>query len=154
MSDLQKDFESFKISYEKFVIACDATEEQGLWPVDRLGEMEAWFTNDISCLITALTAADGVFHAEEAAYLNDALEFNYSPEDLKALYDELGPELETYLERAIPESVKILEGINEKLAEEYGNMLRTVADFIIESDGVTAEAEIKAAERLLAALEQ
>ena len=58
------------------------------------------------------------------------------------------------METAIPESLKILEPISEKLAAEYAQMLGKVARFIIESDGVTSEAEMKAAEKLLAVLQE
>ena len=149
MNDTKDILDGFKLSYEKFMTTCDALEAQGRWPLDELGEMEAWFTNDMFCLIAALSAADGTMHAKEALYLNDALDFQYSPEELVTLYEDLGPQIETFLEKGLLESLAMLTRIDSNLAAEYRTMLTTIAKFVIECDGITLESEIKAAEKLL-----
>lgn len=154
MSSTKEILEGFKLSYEKFLNACDAMEEQGRWPVDEQGEMEAWFTNDMFCLIAALSAADGVMHADEALYLNNALDLQYSREELASLYEDLGPQIETFLEKGLPESLAMLEQIDGALAAEYRMILTAIAKFVIESDGIILKSEIDAAEKLLSFLAQ
>lgn len=62
----QNHADGFRLSYEKLLIACDALEQSEVWPVDELGEMEAWLANEMSCLTLSLIAADGQFRPEEA----------------------------------------------------------------------------------------
>ena len=47
MNDLEMYIKSFQMKYEAFLTGCDALEELGEWDVENLGEMEAFYANDM-----------------------------------------------------------------------------------------------------------
>lgn len=147
----QDRMDGFKLYYEKFLIACDAQEESLAWPVEELGELDAWLSNEMSCLMLRLIAADGVFRPEEAARLNEALGFGYTAGEMEALYADCGERIDGFLEEGLPESLRLLARLNPLLEADYREMLRLLARLVIESDEEISPAELAAAEKLLAA---
>ena len=140
--------EGFRLNYEKFLNACDAQELEGKWDVETNGEMDAWFANDLICAVIRLIAADGRFSLEEVKYLNDALGFSYTAEELSEVYRLSGERIEYMFEREIPESMEVLRKLDPGLAELYRTMMLQICDLIIVSDGKIADEERQAAERL------
>ena len=117
MSSAKEYIDDFKANYEQFMLSCDAVEEEGKWPKDELGEMNAYFMNDFACVIIRLVAADGKIDEEELAFLNDALGFDYKAEELEELYKNDGDRIDAYFEMELDDRIGMMKGINEKLAE-------------------------------------
>ena len=151
MKDLEQGItalDGFRLNYEKFLTACDAQELEGRWDVETYGEMDAWFANDLICAVIRLIAADGEVSPDEVAYLNDALGFSYTPEELKDVYRSAGDRIEYMFEREIPGSIERLRKLEPGLAELYQTMMLQICDLVVESDGHIAEEEREAAARL------
>lgn len=140
--------ESFKMKYEKFLIGCDSIEEIDLWDKEAYGEMDGFYSNDIVSVIIRLIAADGSFTEKETAYLNDLFGFDYTAEELKGIYDDCGDSIENLFEKDLGEGIANLKKINDKLADIYKDLLLTVCDIVIESDGVIDRAELELAKQL------
>lgn len=140
--------ESFKLKYEKFLIGCDSLEEIEKWDKESLGEMDAYYSNDILCVILRLIAADGDFTEEETQYLNEIFGFDYTTDEITSLYDDCKDAIEALFDDGIDKGVSMMRGVNEKLADAYKDMLLTACDVIIESDGVIDRAEIDLARQL------
>ncbi|MBR4550493.1 MAG: TerB family tellurite resistance protein [Oscillospiraceae bacterium] len=143
----------FALRYEKFRNGCDALEEEGRWPVDELGEMEAYFDNDLACVIIRLIAADGRFFPEEVDSLNRALGFHYSVDTLKAIYADCGERINALFETELDDSLALLNSLEPKLGEAYRQLLILLAKVVTESDGGASDSEKAAAAQLFALLQ-
>ena len=126
--------EAFKQHYDEFLIGCDAIEEEGLWPVEELGEMDMYFANDLSCVLVKLIAADGKFDEREIDVLNEALGFEYTPAELEDVYEECWERLPNYFTESIPESIRTLHELNPSLADTYREMLKILCKVVTECD--------------------
>ena len=154
MSNAKEYIDDFKANYDQFMMSCDAIEEEGKWPLDELGEMNAYFMNDFACVIIKLVAADGKIDEEELAFLNDALGFEYKAEELEELYKNDGDRIDAYFETELDDSLAMIRGINEKLAEAYRRLLIMIGKIVTQSDGVVTEEEKAAAQKLIDALDK
>ena len=142
--------DGFRLNYEKFLTACDAQELEGRWNVEADGEMDAWFANDMICTVIRLIAADGDVKPEEVSYLNDALGFDYTPDQLREVYRAAGDRIEVLFERELPGTIERLRSLDPDLAELYRTMLLQICDLVAGSDGHIAAEERQTAERLRA----
>ena len=154
MSNAKEYIDDFKANYDQFMMSCDAIEEEGKWPLDELGEMNAYFMNDFACVIIKLVAADGKIDEEELAFLNDALGFEYKAEELEEFYKNDGDRIDAYFETELDDSLAVIRGINEKMAESYKNLLVMVGNIVIQSDNNVTEEEKAAAQKLIEALDK
>lgn len=154
MSNAKEYIDDFKANYDQFMMSCDAIEEEGKWPLDEMGEMNAYFMNDFACVIIKLVAADGKIDEEELAFLNDALGFEYKAEELEELYKNDGDRIDAYFETELDDSLAVIRGINEKMAESYKNLLVLVGNIVIQSDNNVTEEEKAAAQKLIEALDK
>ena len=154
MSNAKEYIDDFKANYDQFMMSCDAIEEEGKWPLDELGEMNSYFMNDFACVIIKLVAADGKIDEEELAFLNDALGFEYKAEELEELYKNDGDRIDAYFETELDDSLAVIRGINEKMAESYKNLLVMVGNIVIQSDNNVTEEEKAAAQKLIEALDK
>lgn len=152
MDNLQEYMAGFRLNYEKFLVGCDAQETENAWPVDELGEMDVYFANDLACVIIRLIAADGVFADAEVDFLNSALGFDYTVDELKAVYKECGDKITDLFNNELGESVNRLESVNPALAETYKQMMTMIGKIVIESDGIVTEKEKEAAKELISLL--
>ncbi|MBQ8975084.1 MAG: TerB family tellurite resistance protein [Oscillospiraceae bacterium] len=148
MDKLQKYSEEFKFEYDKFITGCDSIEEMGQWDVEKLGQMDAYYSGDIMSVIIRLVAADGQFTQKEADYVNDIFGFAYTPGELRSIYEDCGDAIDSVFDEGVENGYSRIKGINEKLAAAYKELLTLVCDIIIESDGVIDGAEIAMAQRL------
>lgn len=140
--------ESFKTKYERFLIGCDSIEELDQWDKEANGEMDVYYSNDIVSVIIRLIVADGSFSERETDYLNEFFGFDYTTEELKNIYDDCGEAIESLFDEDLGSGLSNMRAINEKLAEAYKDLLLTVCDIIIESDGVIDSAEVDLAKQL------
>ncbi len=150
MSRLQELSNAFKFQYEKFLHGCDALEEKDEWDVAADGEMEAYYFNDLICIIIKLISADGDFSPAEAKYINDMFGFTYSPEGLKELYETNKNDINTLIDEEIPAGYAKMKSINAGLANLYRDLILQACEIIVESDGIIHIAENKQINRIRA----
>ena len=140
MTKLERLTAGFQIQFEKFLIACDAAEAEGLWDAEANGEMEAWYTQDLTCIILKLAAADGSISAAEAKTVRDLFDFDYTSEELLEVFDTQ----REYLDRLVAEDVRAdadrLAAIRPALADAYRELVALACEIVSESDGL-AQAE-------------
>ena len=141
--------EGFKLKYEKFIHGCDSVEEMQEWNKEENGEMEAYFSSELVSVATVLIAADGRFSSVEVSFLNELFDFDYTPEELKKIYEEYCENIEEIFDKGIKNGLSILKSINKKLALTYKDLLATLCEIIIKSDEIVENAEINLANTLL-----
>ncbi len=145
--------EEFKIKHEQFIIGCDSVEEMGLWDKETYGEMEAFYSSDMACIIIRLIAADGRITQKEVEYLNTNFGFDYSLDALIEVYETSREAIGSSFDKFFENGVELLRSINEKLANAYRELLALACDIIIASDGIVTTAEISELNRVKALFE-
>lgn len=148
MDKLKMYSESFKTKFENFIIGCDSVEDLGLWDKAKHGEMEAFYSADMVSIIIRLIAVDGKIVPQEVTYINDVFGFDYTIDELRAIYADCKEALDTLFTEGMENGYSYMKRINEKLAEAYKELVLLVCDIIIECDGVIAEAELEMARHL------
>lgn len=148
MSKLDLYSESFKATYEKFIIGCDSQEEIKGWDICADGEMEGYYSNILITVVMKLIASDSVFSDKEVEYFNKVFGFEYSVDELKTVYENCEDVIEENFSSEIVDALEKLEGVNEKLASAYKELLGLVGCIISASDGIAHEKESKLIELL------
>ncbi|MBO4839434.1 MAG: TerB family tellurite resistance protein [Lachnospiraceae bacterium] len=144
--------EDFRFQYEKFLIGCDSQEEIEHWDKEENGEMEAFYENDLLCVILRLIAADGRISEKEAEYLNRYFGLEYTAEELENIcadFEDLSAE---EFEAQFAQDLDALRAASGKLADAYKELVGLACDIIIASDEQIAPEEAEEAERLKALL--
>ncbi len=154
MENLKKYSEEFKFKFEKFLIGCDSIEEMDLWNLDRFGEMDVYYSNDITSVIIRLIAADGEFSAKEVEFLNDMFGFEYDEDELREIYDECSDGIENIFDDGVENGLTVMKAINEKLANTYKELMILICDIIIAADGEINNIEIELVKNLKADLDR
>lgn len=145
--------EEFKIKHEQFIIGCDSAEEMGLWDKESYGEMDAFYSSDMACIIIRLIASDGRVTEKEVEYLNTNFGFDYDLESLVEVYETSGDAIGGSFNEFFESGVNLLRTVNEKLANAYRELLALACDIIIASDGIVTTAEINELNRVRALFE-
>lgn len=153
MNTIKNLTESFKIKYEAFLIGCDAIEDSGLWNKDALGEMEAFYLNDMCSIIIRLIAADGHITKNEVEYFNQNFGFEFSVDELRETYKLCSDDIGRSFDESFENGISYMRNINEKLADAYKELLALICKIIIESDGVVDPAETAEIKKLLSMCE-
>lgn len=141
MNHMAMYIDEFKMKHEAFLMGCDSLEELGLWDKIAYGEMDSFYTNDMTTLIIRLTASDGVITQKEVDDLNQLFDFDYTLEELREVYDNCADLIGEAFDDNFRESVAMLREISEKVAEAYKELLDLICSIIAESDGTVTEAE-------------
>ena len=145
--------ESFKMKYESFLTGCDSIEEMGLWDKETLGEMEAFYLNDLTSVIIRLIAADGNISQKEVDYLNEAFGFEYTLDELIAVYEACQEDIGHAFDEQFENGITYMRKINGKMADAYKELLSLICTIIIESDGIVAASELSTVQQLKALCE-
>lgn len=145
--------DSFKMKHESFLIGCDSIEEMGLWDKDTLGEMDVFYTNDLTSVIIRLIATDGKITQKEVDFLNEAFDFEYTLDELIDVYNSCKDDIGHAFDENFENGITYMRKINAKLADAYKELLSLICEIIIASDGVIAESEIAEVKRLKAMCE-
>ncbi len=140
--------ESFKTKYEAFLTGCDSVENMGLWDRELLGEMDAYYTNDLLSVIIRLIARDGKISGKEVEYLNETFGFEYTQPELREVYDSCEEELGSKFDESFANGISYMRKVNYKLADAYKELLSLVCEIIIESDGAITDEERTEVKRL------
>ncbi len=153
MKNLKTYSEEFKFKFEKFLMGCDSIEEMGLWDKDTLGEMDVFYSNDLSSVIIRLIASDGMISEKEVQYLNETFGFEYTLDELTDVYDSCKEDIGHSFDEEFENGISYMRKINSKLADAYKELLSLVCDIIVESDGVISDVEIEEVKNLKAMCE-
>lgn len=140
----------FKAKYESFLIGCDAIEEMGQWDKEAFGEMDVFYESDLGGMILRLIAADGEICGKEVEYVNKNFGFDYTEGSLKAAYESCHEGLVGSFDENFKKGYLLMKKINAKLADAYKDLLGTICDIVIASDGEISPEEIEEAKRIKA----
>lgn len=155
MQGLDKLTEEFKFKYERYLTGCDALEEAGLWDTEELGQMEAYYQNDLMGVILRLIAADGKISDGETEYLNRAFGFTCTTQELRDFYAGCEDSFKRDFAEQLEAGYRLMRGKNEKLAEAYRELLDLACTILMVSDGAAGPEETavlkKARDRLQSA---
>ena len=148
MKNIEMYIDSFKTKYELFLIGCDSMEEMGLWDKETLGEMEAFYFNDLTGVIIRLIAADGNIAQKEVDYLNETFGFDYTLEGLVYVYNSCKDNINQAFDENFENGITYMRKINTKLADAYKELLYLICEIIINSDGMITQEETVEIEKL------
>ena len=143
MKDLDISAASFQAQFERFLIGCEAVEQEAgaAWDRESLGEMQDHYAAMLVTIILRTITADGWVSDRETAYLNEFFGFTYKSGELEQVYESCKELItsEVY-EATLADSITSLHRLNGKLADAYRALIALVCDIIARSDGfVTAE---------------
>ena len=150
MKNIDTYVETFKFNHEAFINGCDSLEELGLWDKDALGEMDAFYSNDLTSVIIRLIATDGRVTQREVDYLNATFGFEYTLDGLTEVYESCKDDIGRSFDENFENGITYMRKINSNLADAYKGLLALICDIIIESDGIVARAELDEVKRLKA----
>ncbi len=148
MEKLKEYAEIFRHKYDSFITGCDALEELNLWNKEENGEMDAYYTGDLTSIIIRLISADGDITEKEVNYINDMFGFVYTEEELTEIYEQCGEEIDTLFDEGVKNGYDLMRGINQKLADAYKELIMIVCDTVIASDGVIDKVEFSLAQKI------
>lgn len=140
--------EEFKSDMNIFIQKCDVIEATGVWDTDEYGQMEAYFTNDIMCIVISLMSADGTFSDSETKYMRDIFGYDMTKEEVQEIYRNTSNEISDIFKNGISESITLLKNIDTEMAQDYKKLIDSVCDIIIGSDGVLSNREVDMAESI------
>ncbi len=149
IDDLTK---AFRFQYERFQLGCEAIEETGAWDKEKFGGMGAFYENDLIGMILRVIVADGKISAKEVEYLNRNFAFEHTVESLTEVYDNCRREIGESFDMKFKNGVECMKSINVKLAALYTELIGTICDILIASDGEISLDEIQEAQRIKAFL--
>lgn len=149
MNKLDSLTDSFVNRLESFMIGCDSQEEIKAWNKEINGEMDAYYLNEFISTVLRLVAADKIINENEVEYINQCFGFDYSLEELQEIYDNCHEEISGSISDRLSDDYKRLQTINNKLAEEFKQLLILMCDVIVESDGVVNDSEKKELELII-----
>ena len=153
MKNFEMYIDSFKMKHESFLTGCDSIEEMGLWDKEALGEMDAFYSNDLTSVIIRLIATDGKIAQKEVDFLNETFGFEYTLDELIDVYHSCKDDIGHAFDENFENGITYMRKINANLADAYKELLSLICEIIIESDGVIAESEIAEVKRLKAMCE-
>ena len=149
IDDLTK---AFRFQYERFQLGCEAIEETGAWDKEKFGGMGAFYENDLIGMILKVIVADGKISAKEVEYLNRNFAFEHTVESLTEVYDNCRGEIGESFDMKFKNGVECMKSINVKPAALYTELIGTICDILIASDGEISLHEIQEAQRIKALL--
>ena len=152
MANIDSLTKAFRFQYERFHLGCDAIEETGAWDKEKFGEMGAFYENDLLCMILRVIVADGKISVKEVEYLNKNFAFDHTVESLAEVYDNCRGVIGELFDMKFKSGVECMKSINGKLAALYTELLGTICDILIASDGEISPDEIQEAQRIKAIL--
>lgn len=134
--------EQFQKNVEAFLEACEDLQKKGLWDEVEYGNVQAYYVNDLVCIITKIIAADGEITDCETQLLGEVFGFDYTVEELQEVYEICADGIEEFFETGVNEAYQLLQDKDSDLANSYKELLLEAANVAVDSDGVkTVSAE-------------
>ena len=131
----------FKKQYEDFLTRCDEIENASLWDTEELGNMGAYFTNDMCCTLITLIAADGKIEEAEVKFVNDTLDLDYEPDEMREVYKMCRESVEQLFATGFEESKALLAKVDEHLEEVFRSMMKALCDVVSAGDSIVTPEE-------------
>lgn len=150
MDELKQKLITFHKNCRQFIEGCDKLEEAGLWNKEALGEMEAFYLNDMASVVIRLIALDKNISEKEVKYLKESFGFSYTVDELAIVYENSKENLQEYFDEDLSNAVKYLWELDRELADCYQKLIYLICDIIASSDGIVLTMEKKEIERLMA----
>lgn len=109
--------DSFKMKHESFLIGCDSIEEMGLWDKEAHGEMDVFYSNDLTSVIIRLIATDGKITQKEVDFLNETFDFEYTLDELIDVYNSCKDDIGHAFDENFENGITYMHKINAMLAD-------------------------------------
>ena len=135
MKDLDISAASFQARFERFLIGCEAVEQEAgaAWDRESLGEMQDHYAAMLVTIILRTITADGWVSDRETAYLNELFGFTYKSGELEQVFYREGTDIPD------ADNYEYIYDEDSSTAWMYDG-IALVCDIIARSDGfVTAE---------------
>ena len=126
--------EQFQTKVEAFLEACESLQERGLWEEEEYGNVQAYYVNDLVCIITRIIAADGEITEREAEFLGDVFGFDYSVEELEEVYEICIDSIKDMFETGVNEAYQLLMDKDMDLADSYKELILLAGQVAMDSD--------------------
>lgn len=128
--------EQFRENAEAFLEACESLQERGLWDEEEYGNVQAYYVNDLVCIITRIIAADGEITERETAFLGDVFGFDYSVEELVEVYEICIDSIKDMFETGVNEAYQLLKDKDMDLADSYKELILLAGLVAMDSDNM------------------
>lgn len=153
MKNLESMAYEFRFKFEKFMLGCESAQEIEHWNIERFGEMDAFYSNELTILVLKLVVSDGQVSHKEVEFINNLFGFDYSVEKLVELCSLSHEEVSYYVDEELDNGMALLQRINKKLASFYRDLMLLLCEIIIACDGDINVAELTEAKKLRAILD-
>lgn len=142
--------EQFRTNVEAFLEACEVLQANGLWEEAEYGNIQAYYVNDLVCIITRIIAADGKITESETKLLGDVFGFDYSVEELQEVYDICAEYIAELFDTGVSEAYGMLKEKDENLAMNYKELMIEAGNVAMDSDNMImiSEKEKEAVQKL------
>lgn len=142
--------EEFQKNVETFLEACEGLQEKGLWDEMEYGNVQAYYVNDLVCIITKIIAADGEITECETQFLGEVFGFDYTVEELQEVYEICAEGIEEFFETGVNEAYQLLQDKDSDLAKSYKELLLEAGKVAMDSDNMimASAVEKEAVQRL------
>ena len=130
----------FKFEWERFLNGFDSLEETGKWDVEEYGEMETFCENILVCILVKAVFADREAAQEEVDAINDMFGFELDINAVSQILGIMDSEKNDILDDP-KATFDLIKTANEKIYNEFKELVCAACQIIIESDGLTASVE-------------
>lgn len=137
----------YTLLWEKFAIACDKMEQDGIWDAEQYGGMKAYFANDMLCILLKLAASDKIVTYTECDMINDIIGTTITRDEANEILTQLGD-----VDGMISQGYALLRELNAEVAGEYKDVVRLACIAVSESDSFAEGCERERMEQFLARL--
>lgn len=128
--------EQFQTKVETFLEACKSLEDRGLWEEEEYGNVQAYYVNDLVCIITRIIAADGEITEREVQFLGEVFGFDYSVEELEEVYEICLDSIRDMFETGVNEAYQLLKNKDMDMADSYKELILLAGKVAMDSDGM------------------
>ena len=154
--EIQELANQFTFKYYKFIEKCNELEETGKWNLEENGEMEAYFTNHLSCAAVKMIMEDKKVDWREKRALWEMFSFKFSESEGNDSFLELAEHVESLGDDDwfcdwLQEDVELLTSVDTSLAKDYKELLSLCCTITIKSDEATKAVEKCFAKKVLGA---
>ncbi len=140
-NDLDRLSAEFKTLYDAFALGCENADRDGRWNAEENGPMEGYAFSALTGAILSLMVADGNVGERETEYLNQTFGFNYSVDDLLALFRFSARDLRENAVANVKDAAEKIRLADEALAGSFADLLSLACRILSESDDGVLTAE-------------
>lgn len=131
---------NFKFEWERFLNGFDSLEEIGKWDVDKYGEMDTFCENILVCILVKAIVADRDVTQVEVDAINDMFGFGLDLNTVSQMLNIMNSEKNDILDDP-KATFDLIKTANEKIYNEFKELVYAACQIVIESDGVVTSVE-------------